>query len=86
MNKIKENKYYKTILFFIYETIYLILLESFNQYLICNNVNEEILTETKIFNIVWISTYLLILALLKPKARKILNTIFNIMILLFALP
>lgn len=85
LKKIKKNKYYKTILFFIYEGMYLILLETFNQNLICNNANEKMLTETILFNIVWILTYLLMLIVLKPKVRKIFNAIFNSMILLFAL-
>ena len=65
--------------------MYLILLETFNQNLICNNANEKMLTETILFNIVWILTYLLMLIVLKPKVRKIFNAIFNSMILLFAL-
>ena len=50
LKKIKKNKYYKTILFFIYEGIYLILLEVFNQYLTYYNINERIVIEAVFFN------------------------------------
>lgn len=87
INKIKNTKYYKTILFFIIEGIYLILIDSFNQYLIIRSFNlSDYLTKTTIlFNIIWISIILIILYVLKPKIRKIITIVLNALLLIFSI-
>ena len=77
LNKIKNNKYFKTILFFIYEGIYLIFIDFFNQYLITRSlsINEYLVKTAIIFNVIWVLLYFTILYILNPKPRKIVSCI-----------
>lgn len=87
LNKIKNNKYFKTILFFIYEGIYLIFIDFFNQYLITRSlsINEYLVKTAIIFNVIWVLLYFTILYILNPKPRKIVSCIINILLLILSI-
>lgn len=87
LNKIKNNKYFKTILFFIYEGIYLIFIDFFNQYLITRslNINEYLVKTAIIFNVIWVLLYFTILYILNSKSRKIVSCIINILLLILSI-
>ena len=63
IDKIKNNSYFKTILFFIYEGIYLIFIDFFNQYLITRNlsISGYFVKTAIVFNILWVLLYFIIL-------------------------
>ena len=73
IKKLKNKKYFKTIMFFVYETIYLLFIELFNQYLLVKSINtsDYFIKNLLVFNIIWILIYLILLYVLKPKPRKI---------------
>lgn len=73
------HKYKKTILFFIYEVIFLLFIDFFNQYLIIRSLNifDYIVKTIWGFDFVWIGIFLIILYILNPKIRKVVILIFN---------
>ena len=84
----KQNKsIINTILFFIIEGIYLILIEIFNQNLVMENFNldEYTIKTAVLFNIIWVLLIFIILYILKPKVQKIATCILNILLLIFSL-
>lgn len=87
ISKIKNNKYFKTILFFIYEGIYLIFIDFFNQYLITRSlsVSEYFVKTAIVFNILWVLLYFVILYIMNPKPRKIISCIINILLLILSI-
>lgn len=87
ISKIKNNKYFKTIVFFIYEGIYLIFIDFFNQYLITRSlsISEYLIKTAIVFNILWVSLYFVILYIMNPKPRKIISCIINILLLLLSI-
>ena len=87
ISKIKNNKYFKTIVSFIYEGIYLIFIDFFNQYLITRSlsISEYLIKTAIVFNILWVSLYFVILYIMNPKPRKIISCIINILLLLLSI-
>lgn len=87
IKKLKNKKYFKTIMFFVYETIYLLFIELFNQYLLVKSINtsDYFIKNLLVFNIIWILIYLILLYVLKPKPRKIVSLIINTIILIISL-
>lgn len=87
ISKIKNNKYFKTIVFFIYEGIYLIFIDFFNQYLITRSlsVSEYFVKTAIVFNILWVLLYFIILYAMNPKPRKIISCIINILLLILSI-
>lgn len=87
ISKIKNNKYFKTIVFFIYEGIYLIFIDFFNQYLITRSlsVSEYFVKTAIVFNILWVLLYFVILYIMNPKPRKIISCIINILLLILSI-
>lgn len=87
ISKIKNNKYFKTIVFFIYEGIYLIFIDFFNQYLITRSlsVSEYLVKTAIVFNILWVLLYFIILYVMNPKPRKIISCIINILLLILSI-
>lgn len=77
------KKYFKMINFYIYEILYLVIIECFNQYLIRTTIeiNIDNIKTAVIFDIIWTLIFVIILYIIKPKLRKIIATIFNIFIL-----
>lgn len=84
---IKNNSYFKTVLFFIYEGIYLIFIDFFNQYLITRSlsVSEYFVKTAIVFNILWVLLYFIILYAMNPKPRKIISCIINILLLILSI-
>lgn len=87
IKKIKNNKYFKTIMFYIYESIYLLFIDLFNQYLLVRSINtsDYFIKNLLVLNIIWILLYLILLYILKPKSRKIVSLIINTIILIISL-
>lgn len=87
ISKIKNNKYFKTIVFFIYEGIYLIFIDFFNQYLITRNlsISGYFVKTAIVFNILWVLLYFIILYAMNPKPRKIISCIINILLLILSI-
>ncbi len=87
MKKIKNKKYTKTIMFFIYESIYLLFIDLFNQYLLVKSINtsDYFISNLLILNVIWILIYLIIIYMLKPKLRKMVSLIINTIILIISL-
>lgn len=87
IDKVKNNSYFKTILFFIYEGIYLIFIDFFNQYLITRNlsVSGYFVKTAIVFNILWVLLYFVILYIMNPKPRKIISCIINILLLILSI-
>lgn len=87
IDKIKNNSYFKTILFFIYEGIYLIFIDFFNQYLITRNlsISGYFVKTAIVFNILWVLLYFIILYAMNPKPRKIISCIINILLLILSI-
>lgn len=87
ITKLKNKKYFKTIMFFIYEGIYLLFIDVFNQYLLTRSIdiNNYLVKNLFVFDAVWILSFLIFIYILKPKPRKIITSIFNIIILLITL-
>ena len=87
ISKIKNNKYFKTIVFFIYEGIYLIFIDFFNQYLITRSlsVSEYFVKTAIVFNILWVLLYFVILYIMNPKPRKIMSCVINILLLILSI-
>ena len=85
--KIKNTRYFKTVMFFVYEGIYLLFLDAFNQYLLTRSfaISNYLINNLVVFNIVWILLFFIFLYVLKPKARKVIACIFNILLLLISL-
>lgn len=83
---IKNNKYIKTVLFFIYEGMYLIFIDFFNQYLITRSfsISEYLIKTAIVFNLIWLLLYFTILYVMKPKLRKIVSCVVNIFLLVIA--
>lgn len=87
ISKIKNSRYFKTALFFIYEGIYLIFIDFFNQYLITRNlsVSGYFVKTAIVFNILWVLLYFIILYAMNPKSRKIISCIINILLLILSI-
>lgn len=85
--KIKNTRYFKTVMFFVYEGIYLLFIDAFNQYLLTRSfdISNYLINNLVVFNIVWILLFFIFLYVLKPKARKVIACIFNILLLLISL-
>lgn len=85
--KIKNTRYFKTVMFFVYEGIYLLFIDAFNQYLLTRSfdISNYLMNNLVVFNIVWILLFFIFLYVLKPKARKVIACIFNILLLLISL-
>lgn len=85
--KIKNTRYFKTVMFFVYEGIYLLFIDAFNQYLLTRSfdISNYLINNLVVFNIVWILLFFIFLYVLKPKARKVITCIFNILLLLISL-
>lgn len=85
--KIKNTRYFKTVMFFVYEWIYLLFIDAFNQYLLTRSfdISNYLMNNLVVFNIVWILLFFIFLYVLKPKARKVIACIFNILLLLISL-
>ena len=54
--KIKNTRYFKTVMFFVYEGIYLLFIDAFNQYLLTRSfdISNYLINNLVVFNIVWI--------------------------------
>lgn len=87
IKKLKNKKYFKTIMFFVYETIYLLFIEAFNQYLVTKSfyIGDYMIKNIVVFDIIWILLYFIILYTLNPKPRKIISSIINIILLLLSI-
>lgn len=74
-------------MFFVYEGIYLLFIDAFNQYLLTRSfdISNYLMNNLVVFNIVWILLFFIFLYVLKPKARKVIACIFNILLLLISL-
>lgn len=74
-------------MFFVYEGIYLLFIDAFNQYLLTRSfdISNYLINNLVVFNIVWILLFFIFLYVLKPKARKVIACIFNILLLLISL-
>lgn len=85
--KIKNKRYFKTVMFFVYEGIYLLFIDAFNQYLLTRSfdISNYLINNLVVFNIVWILLFFIFLYVLKPKARKVITCTFNILLLLISL-
>lgn len=85
--KIKNKRYFKTVMFFVYEGIYLLFIDAFNQYLLTRSfdISNYLINNLVVFNIVWILLFFIFLYVLKPKVRKVIACIFNILLLLISL-
>ena len=72
--KIKNKRYFKTVMFFVYEWIYLLFIDAFNQYLLTRSfdISNYLINNLVVFNIVWILLFFIFLYVLKPKARKVI--------------
>lgn len=86
MSRITKNKYFKTILFFIYEGIYLIFIDFFNQYLVTRSlsISGYLVKTAIIFNVLWVLLYFIILYMLNPKTRKIVSCVINVLLLIIS--
>lgn len=87
INKLKNKKYYNTILFFIYEGIYLIFIDFFNQYLVIRslNISQYLVKTAIIFNVIWVLLYFVLLYILNPKPRKIISCVVNIILIILSI-
>ena len=87
MSRIIKSKYFKTILFFIYEGIYLIFIDFFNQYLVTKSlsISEYVVKTAIIFNVLWVLLYFIILYMLNPKPRKIISCVINVLLLVISI-
>ena len=87
MSRITKNKYFKTILFFIYEGIYLIFIDFFNQYLVTRSlsISGYLVKTAIIFNVLWVLLYFIILYMLNPKPRKIVSCVINVLLLIISI-
>lgn len=52
--KIKNTRYFKTVMFFVYEGIYLLFIDAFNQYLLTRSIDisNYLMNNLVVFNIV----------------------------------
>lgn len=87
MSRIIKSKYFKTILFFIYEGIYLIFIDFFNQYLVTRSlsISGYLVKTAIIFNVLWVLLYFIILYMLNPKPRKIVSCVINVLLLVISI-
>lgn len=87
MSRITKSKYFKTILFFIYEGIYLIFIDFFNQYLVTRSlsISGYLVKTAIIFNVLWVLLYFIILYMLNPKPRKIVSCVINVLLLIISI-
>ena len=87
MSRITKSKYFKTILFFIYEGIYLIFIDFFNQYLVTRSlsISGYLVKTAIIFNALWVLLYFIILYMLNPKPRKIVSCVINVLLLIISI-
>ena len=87
MSRIIKSKYFKTILFFIYEGIYLIFIDFFNQYLVTRSlsISGYLVKTAIIFNVLWVLLYFIILYMLNPKPRKIVSCVINVLLLIISI-
>lgn len=87
INKIRSKKYFKTLMFFIYEGMYLLFIEVFNQYLLVKSLSlsDYFLSNLFVFNVVWVLVFFIILYVLKPKPRRVVSFVMNIILLLITL-
>lgn len=85
--KIKNTRYFRTVMFFVYELVYLLFIDTFNQYLLTRSLDTSnyLINNLIVFNIAWILLFFIFLYVLKPKARKVIACIFNILLLLISL-
>ena len=61
--KIKNTRYFKTVMFFVYEGIYLLFIDAFNQYLLTRSfdISNYLINNLVVFNIVWILLFFIFL-------------------------
>lgn len=87
ITKLKNKKYFKTVMFFVYEMIYLLFIDVFNQYLLTRSFDTSnyLINNLLVFDIVWILLFFVFLYVLKPKVRKVITCTFNILLLLISL-
>lgn len=87
VDKIRSKKYFKTVMFFIYEGIYLLFIEVFNQYLLIKSLSpsDYFLGNLFVFNMVWVLVFFIIMYVLKPKPRKIVSCVMNVILLIITL-
>lgn len=87
VDKIRSKKYFKTGMFFIYEGIYLLFIEVFNQYLLIKSLSpsDYFLGNLFVFNMVWVLVFFIIMYVLKPKSRKIVSCVTNVILLIITL-
>lgn len=87
VDKIRSKKYFKTVMFFIYEGIYLLFIEAFNQYLLIKSLSpsDYFLGNLFVFNMVWVLVFFIIMYVLKPKPRKIVSCVMNVILLIITL-
>lgn len=87
MSRIIKSKYFKTILFFIYEGIYLIFIDFFNQYLVTRSlsISGYLVKTAIIFNVLWVLLYFGVLYILNPKPRKIVSCVINVLLLIISI-
>lgn len=87
MSRIAKSKYFKTILFFIYEGIYLIFIDFFNQYLVTRSlsISGYLVKTAIIFNVLWVLLYFIILYMLNPNPRKIISCVINVLLLVISI-
>lgn len=85
--KIKNKKYFKTVMFFVYEMVYLLFIDVFNQYLLTRSFDTSnyLINNLIVFDIVWILLFFIFLYVLKPKVRRVITCTFNILLLLISL-
>lgn len=87
ITKLKNKKYFKTVMFFVYEMVYLLFIDVFNQYLLTRSFDTSnyLINNLLVFDIVWILLFFIFLYVLKPKVRKVITCTFNILLLLISL-
>lgn len=87
ITKLKNKKYFKTVMFFVYEMVYLLFIDVFNQYLFTRSFDTSnyLINNLLVFDIVWILLFFIFLYVLKPKVRKVITCTFNILLLLISL-
>lgn len=88
LEKIKKiyNKTNKTLLFFIIELIFLILIEIFNKFILVRSLNIlSLFTKTSLlFSFAWILIILIVLYILNPIIRKIIVIIMNTVLIILS--
>lgn len=87
ITKLKNKKHFKTVMFFVYEMVYLLFIDVFNQYLLIRSFDTSnyLINNLLVFDIVWILLFFVFLYVLKPKVRKVITCTFNILLLLISL-